>query len=128
MGFAYSKRAGGPAQYAHLAEIAEVALGQDPSDIDRIYQSLLWAGASVTWNAMTWLADMPASGGTILVEVRTGTTGTPDTTNWTAFHAIATSGGSIGSSGQYAQYRLTPSTTVANAAPAVKEVVLTFVK
>ena len=47
MGFSYSKRAGGRAQYAHLAEIAETALGQDPSDIDRIYQSLLWAGASV---------------------------------------------------------------------------------
>ena len=47
MGFSYSKRAGGRAQYAHLAEIAEVAIGQDPSDIDRIYQSLLWAGASV---------------------------------------------------------------------------------
>lgn len=47
MGFSYSKRAGGPAQYTHLHEIAEVALGQDPSDIDRIYQSLLWAGASV---------------------------------------------------------------------------------
>src|SRR3954467_8442371 len=47
MGFSYSKRAGGRAQYAHLTEIAETALGQDPSDIDRIYQSLLWAGASV---------------------------------------------------------------------------------
>ena len=47
MGFSYSKRAGGPAQYAHLKEVAEVAIGQDPSDIDRIYQSLLWAGASV---------------------------------------------------------------------------------
>jgi L-alanine-DL-glutamate epimerase-like enolase superfamily enzyme len=47
LGFSYSKRAGGKAQYAHLAEIAEVAIGQDPSDIDRIYQSLLWAGASV---------------------------------------------------------------------------------
>ena len=47
MGFSYSKRAGGPSQYTHLAEIAETAIGQDPSDIDRIYQSLLWAGASV---------------------------------------------------------------------------------
>ena len=47
IGFSYSKRAGGRAQYAHLQEIADVALGQDPSDIDRIYQSLLWAGASV---------------------------------------------------------------------------------
>lgn len=47
MGFSYSKRAGGPAQYAHLKEIAEVAIGQDPSDIAKIYESLLWAGASV---------------------------------------------------------------------------------
>ena len=47
MGFSYSKRAGGQAQYRHLAEVAEVALGQDPSDIDKIYTSLLWAGASV---------------------------------------------------------------------------------
>ncbi|UYM03415.1 L-talarate/galactarate dehydratase [Solicola gregarius] len=47
MGFSYSKRAGGPAQFAHLREVADVAIGRDPSDIDRIYQSLLWAGASV---------------------------------------------------------------------------------
>jgi len=47
MGFSYSKRAGGPAQFTHLREVAEVAIGQDPSDIDRIYQSLMWAGASV---------------------------------------------------------------------------------
>ena len=47
MGFSYSKRAGGRAQFAHLAEVADTALGQDPSDIDRIYQSLMWAGASV---------------------------------------------------------------------------------
>lgn len=47
MGFSYSKRAGGRAQYAHLQEVCEVALGQDPSDIERIYDSLLWAGASV---------------------------------------------------------------------------------
>ncbi|SDD82852.1 L-talarate/galactarate dehydratase [Auraticoccus monumenti] len=47
MGFSYSKRAGGPAQYAHLCEIADVAIGQDPSDIAKVYDSLLWAGASV---------------------------------------------------------------------------------
>jgi L-alanine-DL-glutamate epimerase-like enolase superfamily enzyme len=47
MGFSYSKRAGGRAQYRHLADIANLAIGQDPSDIERIYTSLLWAGASV---------------------------------------------------------------------------------
>ncbi|WP_116953465.1 L-talarate/galactarate dehydratase [Jiangella endophytica] len=47
IGFSYSKRAGGRAQYAHAAEVAQTALGQDASDIGRIHTSLLWAGASV---------------------------------------------------------------------------------
>jgi L-alanine-DL-glutamate epimerase-like enolase superfamily enzyme len=47
LGFSYSKRAGGPAQYAHAKEIADRMIGEDPSDIARIYQKLLWAGASV---------------------------------------------------------------------------------
>jgi L-alanine-DL-glutamate epimerase-like enolase superfamily enzyme len=47
LGFSYSKRAGGPAQYAHAKEVADVLLGQDPNDIGRIYVKLLWAGASV---------------------------------------------------------------------------------
>ncbi|TDE25109.1 enolase, partial [Nonomuraea mesophila] len=46
-GFSYSKRAGGPAQYAHAKEVAENLLGRDPSDIGRVYDMLLWAGASV---------------------------------------------------------------------------------
>lgn len=47
LGFSYSKRAGGPAQYAHAKEVARNLLGEDPSDIGRVYQKLLWAGASV---------------------------------------------------------------------------------
>ncbi|TKV28794.1 mandelate racemase/muconate lactonizing enzyme family protein [Arthrobacter sp. NamB2] len=47
IGFSYSKRAGGPAQYAHAREVADNLLGEDPSDIGRLYQKLLWAGASV---------------------------------------------------------------------------------
>ena len=47
MGFSYSKRAGGKAQYAHLKEVMDVAIGQDPNDIAKIYESLMWAGASV---------------------------------------------------------------------------------
>ena len=47
LGFSYSKRAGGPAQYAHAREVAEGMLGEDPNDIGRIYTKLLWAGASV---------------------------------------------------------------------------------
>ncbi len=47
VGFSYSKRAGGPAQYAHAKEVAAQLIGQDPSDIPRLYEQLLWAGASV---------------------------------------------------------------------------------
>ncbi|BCW33977.1 L-talarate/galactarate dehydratase [Arthrobacter sp. StoSoilA2] len=47
IGFSYSKRAGGPAQYAHAKEVAEGIIGEDPNDIGRIYTKLLWSGASV---------------------------------------------------------------------------------
>ncbi|MFD2024934.1 L-talarate/galactarate dehydratase [Promicromonospora aerolata] len=47
LGFSYSKRAGGPAQYAHAKEVAQTAVGEDPNDIAKLYSKLLWAGASV---------------------------------------------------------------------------------
>ncbi|WP_344597337.1 L-talarate/galactarate dehydratase [Actinomadura vinacea] len=47
IGFGYSKRAGGPGQYAHAKEIARDLVGEDPSDISRIWDKLVWAGASV---------------------------------------------------------------------------------
>jgi L-talarate/galactarate dehydratase len=33
LGFSYSKRAGGPGQFAHAKEVAPALLGEDPSDI-----------------------------------------------------------------------------------------------
>jgi L-talarate/galactarate dehydratase len=47
IGFSYSKRAGGPGQYAHAREIAPVLIGEDPSDTGKIWTKLVWAGASV---------------------------------------------------------------------------------
>ncbi|WP_320774278.1 L-talarate/galactarate dehydratase [Streptomyces sp. CRN 30] len=47
VGFGYSKRAGGPGQFAHAKEIAENLIGEDPSDIGRLWTKLVWAGASV---------------------------------------------------------------------------------
>ena len=47
LGFSYSKRAGGPGQYAHAREIAPALLGEDPNDIARLWDKLVWAGASV---------------------------------------------------------------------------------
>src|SRR5690349_22610176 len=47
LGFSYSKRAGGPAQYSHAKEVAEGIIGEDPNDIGKLYTKLLWAGASV---------------------------------------------------------------------------------
>jgi L-alanine-DL-glutamate epimerase-like enolase superfamily enzyme len=46
-GFSYSKRAGGPGQFAHAKEIAPALIGEDPSDIARLWDKLAWAGASV---------------------------------------------------------------------------------
>jgi L-alanine-DL-glutamate epimerase-like enolase superfamily enzyme len=47
LGFSYSKRAGGPGQYAHAKEIAPELIGEDPNDIARLWDKLVWAGASV---------------------------------------------------------------------------------
>jgi L-alanine-DL-glutamate epimerase-like enolase superfamily enzyme len=47
LGFSYSKRAGGPGQFAHAKEIAPALIGEDPSDIARLWTKLAWAGASV---------------------------------------------------------------------------------
>ncbi|MDB5853959.1 MAG: O-succinylbenzoate synthase [Herminiimonas sp.] len=47
LGFSYSKRAGGQGQFAHAHEIAPNLLGEDASDIGRLWDKLCWAGASV---------------------------------------------------------------------------------
>ncbi len=47
LGFSYSKRAGGPGQFAHAREIAPTLIGEDPNDIARLWDKLCWAGASV---------------------------------------------------------------------------------
>lgn len=47
IGFSYSKRAGGPGQFAHAREVAPELIGEDPSDIGRLWTKLVWAGASV---------------------------------------------------------------------------------
>ena len=47
LGFSYSKRAGGPGQFAHAKEIAPSLLGEDSNDIAKLWDKLYWAGASV---------------------------------------------------------------------------------
>ncbi|MFO1120157.1 MAG: mandelate racemase/muconate lactonizing enzyme family protein [Rhodospirillales bacterium] len=47
IGFSYSKRAGGPGQFTHAKEIADELIGEDPNDIARLWEKLVWAGASV---------------------------------------------------------------------------------
>ncbi len=47
LGFSYAKRAGGPGQFAHAREIAPVLLNENPSDIQKLWTKLCWAGASV---------------------------------------------------------------------------------
>ncbi|TFZ05452.1 mandelate racemase/muconate lactonizing enzyme family protein [Ramlibacter henchirensis] len=52
LGFSYSKRAGGPGQFAHAREVAPALIGEDPSDIARLWDKLCWAGASVGRSGM----------------------------------------------------------------------------
>ena len=59
IGFGYSKRAGGPGMYAHAKEIAPTLLGEDPNDIAKIFNKLLWAGASMGRSGMTTQAIAP---------------------------------------------------------------------
>lgn len=47
LGFSYAKRAGGPGQFAHAKEVAPLLIGEDASDIGRLWTKLCWAGASV---------------------------------------------------------------------------------
>ena len=47
LGFSYSKRAGGPGQFAHAKEIGDRLIGEDPNDIAKLWDKLCWAGASV---------------------------------------------------------------------------------
>jgi len=53
LGFSYSKRAGGPGQFAHAKEIAPALIGEDPNDISKAWVKLCWAGASVGRSGMS---------------------------------------------------------------------------
>jgi L-talarate/galactarate dehydratase len=59
IGFGYSKRAGGPGLYAHAKEIAPNLIGEDPSDIAKLWDKLMWAGASMGRSGMTSQAIAP---------------------------------------------------------------------
>jgi L-talarate/galactarate dehydratase len=59
IGFGYSKRAGGPGLFAHAAEIAPNLLGQDPNDIEKLWDKLCWAGASMGRSGLTAQAISP---------------------------------------------------------------------
>ncbi len=59
VGFGYSKRAGGPGQFAHAREVASALLGEDPSDTGKIWDKLVWAGASVGRSGLATQAIAP---------------------------------------------------------------------
>src|SRR5439155_6095496 len=59
IGFGYSKRAGGPGLFAHAKEIAGELLGEDANDIARIWNKLVWAGASMGRSGLTTQAIAP---------------------------------------------------------------------
>lgn len=46
-GYTYCKRNGGPAQYALTLEYAPLLIGEDPNDISRLWNKLLWSSISI---------------------------------------------------------------------------------
>lgn len=59
IGFGYAKRAGGAGMFAHAQEIAPNLLGEDPNDIAKLWDKLMWAGASMGRSGMTSQAISP---------------------------------------------------------------------
>ncbi|HRW07738.1 MAG TPA: mandelate racemase/muconate lactonizing enzyme family protein, partial [Caldilineaceae bacterium] len=53
LGFTYTLRTGGPAQFAHAVEVAPGLLGEDPNDIGRLWNKLAWTSASVGRSGVT---------------------------------------------------------------------------
>jgi L-alanine-DL-glutamate epimerase-like enolase superfamily enzyme len=53
VGYSYALRAGAPALYAHARELAPELIGENPSDIQRIWSRLAWLGASVGRSGVT---------------------------------------------------------------------------
>lgn len=53
MGFSYALRVGGRAQYAHAKEIAGTLIGEDPYDIQKNWNTLMWLSATAGNSGIT---------------------------------------------------------------------------
>jgi L-alanine-DL-glutamate epimerase-like enolase superfamily enzyme len=53
LGFSYALRVGGRAQYAHAKEIAGTLIGEDPYDIQKIWNNLMWLSATAGNSGIT---------------------------------------------------------------------------
>lgn len=53
VGYSYALRAGAPALYAHAQELAPQLIGENPNDVQRIWNKLAWLGASVGRSGVT---------------------------------------------------------------------------
>ena len=83
---------------------------------------VLDAHQMVTWDRLTYTADIPA-GATLRVSVRTGSTAKPDST-WSAWTPVASGGRVVGDS-RYLQYRVDMSTTVPSNTPVLRDIGIT---
>jgi L-alanine-DL-glutamate epimerase-like enolase superfamily enzyme len=55
-GFSYALRAGGPAMFAYAREIGPLLLGEDAADIERLWDTLVWHGASMGRSGLAFQA------------------------------------------------------------------------
>ena len=82
------------------------------------------ATQAVTWNAIQWTANVPASTN-LAMYVRMGNTPTPDS-SWTSFIPLANSGTVNGGYSRYLQYEAVMTTSSPNLAPLLENVTIAY--
>ncbi len=83
---------------------------------------ILDARQMVTWDRLTYRADVPA-GTSLRISVRTGSTATPDAT-WSAWVPVS-QGGRVVASSRYLQYRLELATAQPTRTPVLRDIAIT---
>jgi hypothetical protein len=81
-------------------------------------------GSSVSWQAASWTADVPAGTG-VAFSYRTGNTTTPDDGTWTAFTMVP-NGGALAGSSRYLQFKVEETRSVPGLTPVVRDVTLGY--
>jgi hypothetical protein len=108
---------GSPALQADWVHYNNYAAGQAG-----VFTSVVFnAGSSVSWDAVTWTADLPAGTG-IMVEVETSNDGT----NWSGWSQVTNGGAITPVKSQYLRYRITLTASSTGVSPVLRDITFTW--